>query len=345
MCLRLPWLSKRARKLKFGRTALIATMLVAVATFRPVYAYEQRVAVLIGLEHYEVGRGKGIFRDLPFSTNDLEAVGKALKEIGFDRIFLYSDAEAPKGSDFEYRSLLPADEETSTVGSEHIGGIISQALHALKKKRNSLLFVYFTGHGGAFEGGDRVLALPNSKLKDPTSFSRVQMILEQMARTVERADKMLVVDACADDLGKGLPPYVTMRSEQLPVHLFSSSLGQMSFFDRRLKMSVFSYHFVEALKRADCSLGFGNWNGKIESEEVEAYVRSRVPKHGHKEQKKNDSDGKVPEQKPWGSGEKNLELGQSRRSASHPLRQEGESDEDWEARLKGFYEALYRRKK
>src|SRR5262245_20230307 len=70
-------------------------------------AYDYRVAVLFGFEKYEQGEGKGIFRNLPFTTNDLESVGNALSEIGFDDIYIFSDTAAPTKSKLTYRLITP----------------------------------------------------------------------------------------------------------------------------------------------------------------------------------------------------------------------------------------------
>lgn len=339
-----PWFPMRAHKLKLGRVALIATILVAVAPFRPVYAYEtpyeKRVALLIGMQDYTSGLGRGIFRDLPYTVNDLEAVGTVLKEIGFDTIYVFSDVKEPIDSKFEYRSILPLGAGSSAASAAGLWQIIFDFLSSLKKDQKTLLFMYFTGHGGTFEGEDRVLALPDSNLNNPESFSRVQKILEVIAKKkLDQMDTMLVIDACADDLEIGPPGPVTMSSERLPVHLFSSGLGEISFFDRRLQMSVFSHHFVKAFKHAD-SLGTGNKDDIVTSDEIKRYVKTYVPKHGRKEWKKNPN-REASDQNPWGSGNKNIELGPSLTDAQVMKRKPGESEEHWEARLTGLLKSLY----
>lgn len=340
-----PWFPMRAHKLKLGRVALIATILVAVTPFRPVYAYEnpyeKKVALLIGMTEYASGKGKGIFRDLPYTANDLEAVGTALKELKFDPIKVYSDVKKPIDSKFEYRSLGDGNLPATALD---LWQIIFNLLDSLKTDQKTLLFIYFTGHGGTFKGKDRVLALPDSRLGNTKSFSRVQEILEDIAkRGLDQIDTMLVIDACADELEKGLPGAVTMSSELLPVHLFSSGLGEISFFDHRLEMSVFSYYFLEALKRADRD-NFERPDGKVTSDEILNYVKYYVPKHSSKEWKKS-PDRKLSDQIPWGGGEKSIELGPSRMDARSLRRKPDESEEDWEARVTGASKSSYGRER
>jgi Caspase domain len=274
------------------------------------FAYDHRIALLIGLGKYESGKNKGFFRELPDAANDLETVGKALEKLGFDQIQIYSDLIPPSGSQFEYRSLLsPSDSPSMAVNSLHFQKLINDRLSALEDTReNSLLLIYFTGHGGIFGKAERVLAVPESEIGNPSSFPKVREILNTLAVKAASTDKLLVIDACADELRKDGEERVTKTDEELPVHIYSSKLGEMSFVDKNLGISVFTHYFVEALTRAD-EFGIGNVNGKIESDEIISFVGRYVPAHASMEQKKPKRPKNVPLiQHPWGSGGQNLVL-------------------------------------
>ena len=331
-----------------GLVALIATFLVAVAPFRPAYAifervvYTERVALLIGLEQYERGLGNGFFRDLVFSTRDLEAVATALNEIGFDPIHVYSDVETPPWSQFEHRSLLPSNASvTENPAANDIMRTVSTIVSSTKD--NSLLLVYFTGHGGSFNQEVRALATAQSERLGLSSFHQstfvdVQSLIEKMAEIGDRnsnVDMILVVDACADDLGPGSPYSSKRNPENAPAYLYSSALGQSSYFDKDLELSVFTHHFVEAITVASQSVG-----GDVTYQNVRRYVIDNVPDHRNKEEKKN-PDATVHQQTPLGFGVKNLFLGSSKATASYSSRNQSETEEEREAYLTGLRRALY----
>jgi hypothetical protein len=275
-------------------------------------AYDHRIAVLVGLGKYEHGRGNGLFSDLPLIANDLDAVATALDAIGFDDIRIYSDLDAPIGSKFSFRKPVYAIEApTVPVHSLHFEAILDGLINNLDGlNEQDLVLVYFTGHGGTLGKAERVLAMPDSQLGVPKSFAKVQELLAGLVERAPRSDKILVVDACADEIGPSTPFVARLTGEQLPVHLFSSRLTEPSYFDPILKMSVFTAHFVEALRRAD-DLGYGNADGQLESDEIKDYVARHVPRHDRRVAPKTGrvTDGKPSRvQHPWGSGGQNLIL-------------------------------------
>ena len=301
----------------------LANVVMTIAIFiigmlpQSTFAYDHRIALLFGLGNYESRKNKGFFGKLPYVVNDLEAVGTALKKLGFDQIHIFSDQTPPRGSQFEYRN----PNRFSAVNSLDFDRQISHQLSSLEGAMgHNLLLIYFTGHGGIFGKAERVLAVPDSEIGNPSSFPRVRQLLNTLDANAASTDKILVIDACADELKKDGEDRVTKTDEQLPVHIYSSRLGEMSFVDKNLKISVFTYYFVEALTRAD-ELGYGNANGEIESDEIINFVIRYVPKHASIEQKRPNRPKNVPLiQHPWGSGGQNLVLGDdSTRSILPPL--------------------------
>jgi len=270
--------------------------------------YEHRIALLIGLGKYEVRGNKGVFRNLPMVVNDLETVAIALREIGFDKIDIYSDQEPPIGSQFEYKNLLSPSESLSTrINSIHLSKIIYDRLSSLEYKKNTLLLIYFTGHGGLI-GKSRVLVTPDSDINNPDSFQSVYKILFEMSDHARSVDKMIVIDACADELIKSADSSFTKTAEELPVHIYSSGLNEASYFDDKLEKSIFTYYFASALTHAD-DLGYGDYSGIIDSDKILNYVKKKVPTHSRKEQKRDPSAKKLSlVQHPWGSGSSNIVL-------------------------------------
>ncbi|MBI3527860.1 MAG: caspase family protein [Betaproteobacteria bacterium] len=299
--------------------------------------------MLIGLGKYESGASKGLFRDLPVAANDLEAVANALERLGFDQIEIYSDLMPPIGSRFDFRSLLiPGDSPSLPINSLHVDRLINDRLIALEEtEENDLLLIYFTGHGGIFGKADRVLAVPDSRVSTPNSFVQVKHILNIMADRANSTDKFLVVDACADQLKNSAELQGTKTDEELPDYLYSSKLGEMSFFDRHLGISVFTHYFVEALVRAD-ELGIGDVTGKIESHDIKNYVRRYVPLHTDMEQKKPQRPKNVPlVQHPLGSGSQNLVLTQYKVGTKSPLPDSEATAAQREIYLRSIQETYY----
>lgn len=336
------WLSRLTRGLLITRAALAATIIIAVQASQPALAYEHPMAILFGFENYERGENKGIFRNLPFTGNDLELVGTALSEIGFDPIYIYSDIVAPRGSKFEYRPLRPSKVDLEAKISDLLISLESNN----QENRNDLLLIYFTGHGGTFnkDNPTRMLALPNTQRQRFPSYAGVLPILELMSSTAKNVDKILIIDACADDLGNGPLTASAVSPEKIPGYLFSSSPGEMSFFDRELRVSIFTHYFVEAIKQ----VVDGTIDGprKLTFTKIQEYVQEYVPGHPRKEQKKNMSQAPPSSQNPLGANPKRMVLWPPTKSSGnlrHPQIRD-ESVENREARLMGIGQAIYGRK-
>jgi len=293
----------------FLLTIMATTMGVSGLTPQTTLGYEKRIAVLIGLGEYETGRNKGVFRNLPVVSNDLEAVGKALLKLGFEEILIFSDQKKPLGSPFDYRPvLLPEQllENSARVSAADIERIITQLLEKVHKSGSKdLLLIYFTGHGGVFGKADRVLALPQSEKSVRGSYYRVRALLNNLADKAPTADKLLIVDACADELGiSGNEGPGTRMEEELPPFLFASRAGEAAFYDKKLGMSVFTYYFVDALVRAE-ELLLGDGDGSIDNFGILEYLNKFVPRHSTTEQKKAEKSRNVV-QHPYGSDSKRL---------------------------------------
>ncbi len=172
-----------------GATRSAAAFLVAAVTqacswAQPSIPYDHKIAILIGTGHYQAGRGKVTFRELPGVANDLTSVSAALSSLGFDEIYIYSDLEKPAASKTDFRTPLRIGESPILpVNSLHVARVINDLLAERfeNSKERNLLLVYLSGHGGVFGKADRVIALPDSEVANPDSFFRVRKLLNLLA--------------------------------------------------------------------------------------------------------------------------------------------------------------------
>jgi uncharacterized caspase-like protein len=206
----------------------------------------------------------------------------------------------------------------------HFTRAVSDALLDLEeRKARGLIVFYFSGHGGMIapdsgrdKEGERVLAFPNSHSDDPDSFAKVYELLEKLAQRAPDVQKVLIVDACASKLKAKPTTRAQSRSvEGLPVHFFSSRLGQPSFIEPATQSSLFTSVLADALVHAD-DLGEGNDDGLVHAEEVKSYVERHFPTKSFELKRRADAGDKAVAQKPWMVPTENLVLGQ----LSRPVR-------------------------
>lgn len=308
-----------------GVALLLAVML---GTSVPAYAAADdiRMAYLIGFGRYQSGLSKGTFRDLPI-VNDIEAMGNALLRIGFatEDVVILTDGDQPIGSSLTYRKPLTSLESLDTpVALSHFTRAISDALLGLENRNaRGLIVFYFSGHGGMIvpesgkeKDGERVLAFPNSHSDDPDSFARVYELLEKLAQRAPDVQKVLIIDACANQL-KAKPTTRTQSrsAEALPVHFFSSRLGKPSFFNPETQSSLFTSVLADALVHADDLGEEGNLDGFVDTEEVVKYVERHFPTKSAQLKRPMDGESKSVAQKPWMLATEKLVLGQLGRAA------------------------------
>lgn len=287
-------------------------------------AEDVRMAYLIGLGHYQHGLSKGTFRDLPV-INDIEEMGNALIKIGFapQDITVLTDGEQPVGNSLTYRTLLTSlDPAGAPVALGHFTRVVSDALIELEEKNShGLIVFYFSGHGGMIvpvsgieKESERVLAFPNSHSDDPDSFAKVYELLEKLAQRAPDVQKVLIVDACASKLRARSTTRTQARSDEgLPVHFFSSRLGQPSFIDPETQSSLFTNVLADAFIHAD-DLGEGNADGFVDTEEVKSYLDRHFLMKTAELKRQGDAGDKAVAQKPWIVLSENLVLGRLSRA-------------------------------
>jgi len=302
-----------------ARVLVTAIFLIFIGISANAFEYDERHAMLIGLGKYEAG-SKGVFRDLKMIVNDLETVGKALDDIGF-KVEIYSDIDPQRKEDIEFLKMSNIDCQKKTnieyksinitknppvsVLSTDISTLIIDKLTQLEDNvglsvsSKKLLLIYFTGHGGATGTAKRVLAAPASATRNPDTFYTISSLMHQLETRAKSFDKMIVIDACADKVfDDDVSSYINTDET---VRLFSSELWESSFFDNKKGVSIFSYYFAQSLNHAD-DLGYGNYDGLIDADEIIKYVQDTVPFHSEKEQKKDPNFKKLsPAQHPWGA--------------------------------------------
>ncbi|HMO16367.1 MAG TPA: SUMF1/EgtB/PvdO family nonheme iron enzyme [Pirellulaceae bacterium] len=233
---------------------------------------QQKYAVVVGVETYDAR----YFRNLDYAENDAEALGQALKRLGFNVSVMVSTANTP---------MLKPNSPTKIL--ELIRNI------ATGLKPGDTLIISFSGHGVQFsddEAIDGVKELyfcpedanPNEK----STLVRMQDVLKIVGEC--RADrKLLIVDACRNDILSEIGDKSSSKKLDLgSVHenryisprgtsiLFSCSSGQKSWEHPSLRHSVFSFYVIEYL-RGNAADSFYD-DGKLNLDGLTFYTSSNT---------------------------------------------------------------------
>jgi hypothetical protein len=190
-------------------------------------------AVVIGVEHYQ---------GLPpsdFSKNDAVVFSRYLKAMGYPErnIELVMDEKATKSA-------------------------IEKALEAWlvnRAKKDSKVFVYFSGHGAPEPATGEAYLVPYDG--DPNYLTQtgypIKKLYEQLAR-LPAAEIIVVLDSCFSGVGgrsvlaKGARPLVmTAPAEPLPANivvLTASEAAQISTSSPEKGHGVFTYYFLKAVQ-------------------------------------------------------------------------------------------------
>ena len=266
----------------------VAATILALVCQAPAAAFDKKIAVLIGIGTYAGAENHGKFRDLPSVANDLEIVGRGLRKLGFE-IHIYTDQRMPANTLFEPdTSRLNAS--NSPVAATDVQTAVTSWLISLHQSGlSNLLLVYYTGHGGMRDGIERLLALPQSQRLAANSYYSVTTLISELAGQAPNSTKLLIVDACADNLNMPTRGSAIRQDPGLPGYLFSSSDGEPSYYDTTLNESVFTHYFAEALTRAELRRldGARRW---LDSEGIRRFVEDVVPRHPISETKKDGTD-------------------------------------------------------
>ena len=226
----------------------------------------RKYAILVGVKEYD----RNQLKNLPFAENDVSEMAEILKQSGFRRVELLTQAEGAKKSRF-----LPL---AKTI-RETIAGVLED------REKDDLVLIAFAGHGVQFKNEKENYFCPmDAVLTDRSTLISLTDVYKQLEQSKAGA-KLLLVDACRNDPLAGnarAAGEVTLQSLTRP-HLpdppggvaafFSCSAGQRAFEDESLKHGVFFHYVIQGLKG----------EAKIKKRDVVtwdsliAYVKSEVP--------------------------------------------------------------------
>ncbi len=227
----------------------------------------RQYALLVGVRNYD----KDQLRSLRYTENDVNGLAAVLKDAGYKRVVLMTQAEAAAESDPE---LLPT------------GKNIRRQLQSLleDRKPGDGVLVAFSGHGVQPRGEKGSYFCPmDAEVTDLATLVSLADLYKAL-EDCKASSRVLLVDACRNDPlaagDKGLPrlkleSVTRPQSERPPggvAALFSCSEGQKSYESAKFKQGIFFHFVVEGLKGAAA-----NKKGEVTLEHLAAYVKDEAP--------------------------------------------------------------------
>ena len=226
----------------------------------------RKYAILVGVSQYD----KNQLRNLAFAENDVAEMAEILKQSGFRRVELLTQAEGAKES--RYLPLAKTVRET-------IRGMLED------RNKDDLVLIAFAGHGVQFKGEKENYFCPmDAVLTDRTTLISLTDVYDQLKQS-KAGSKLLLVDACRNDPLAGnarAAADVQLQSltrPQIPdppggvAAFFSCSEGQRAFEDDALKHGVFFHHVILGLK-GEARL---KKQDEVTWDSLVAYVKAEVP--------------------------------------------------------------------
>ena len=140
----------------------------------------KKYAILVGVKEYD----RNQLKNLPFAENDVSEMAEILKQSGFRRVELLTQAEGAKKARF-----LPL---AKTI-RETIAGVFED------RESDDLVLIAFAGHGVQFKGEKENYFCPmDAVLTDRSTLMSLTDVYEQLKQSKAGA-KLLMVDACRND--------------------------------------------------------------------------------------------------------------------------------------------------
>ena len=226
----------------------------------------RKYAILVGVKEYD----RNQLKNLPFAENDVAEMADILKQSGFRRVELLTQARGAKESRY-----LPL---AKTI-RESIKGVLED------RGNDDLVLIAFAGHGVQFKGEMENYFCPmDAVLTDRSTLISLTDIYDQLKQS-KAGSKLLLVDACRNDplagnaRAAGEVDLQSLTRPQLPdppggvAAFFSCSAGQRAFEDEGLKHGVFFHHVILGLK-GEAKL---QKREEVTWDSLVAYVKSEVP--------------------------------------------------------------------
>ncbi len=218
----------------------------------------KKLAFLVGVEKYQK-EGLG---DLNYPDNDIEALDKTLKALGFER------------------DVLLREQATLANVRSRFVKFLERTKCELGK--DDIVFVALCGHGLQFDvERDKAMITeqffcPYDAIKfDRQSLLPINEVIQGLSEQSSSAQNLLVIDACRDDptRGRGVDGNTVRELPAKLSVLFACSSGQRSFESSKVEHGVFTYLLLEALRgRRANERGEVTWGGLVD------YVTSEVPR-------------------------------------------------------------------
>ncbi|RVU00131.1 tetratricopeptide repeat protein [Mucilaginibacter limnophilus] len=176
---------------------------------------------------------------------------------------------------------------------------LTEAQGWLKKKNlteNDRLFIYFSGHGDAYEDDYFLLTYDCNPQNDPNLYKATALNMDYLKKGLvlpplrKGVQVILILDACrSNELPggvAGLKKFVELAVEPNAIYpgelqMLSTEAGTESYEHSKVGNGhgLFTYYLIDALYgAADIEGEAANNNGKVEFEELSSWVRNKVRK-------------------------------------------------------------------
>ncbi|MEM6691931.1 MAG: caspase family protein [Planctomycetota bacterium] len=247
----MPYLNNDFRLMK----SIITTLCLLAVSVTTATAADppQKIALLVGISDYFHKN----MEDLSFAENDVEMVGKELKQLGFDA------------------NVVTGKEATRERVENALDELLSKAA---KMESDGIVFLMFSGHGqqlkargpsgqgeespffcprDAIPFDDRYHSLRNKTTEDlAEEFNLVSLnrVITQLDQRSNSQQNLLVVDACRNNPAKGKSTGITGRTALNPPLgmsvLFAAKSGQKSWesSDSKVQNGVMSHYLLKGLR-------------------------------------------------------------------------------------------------
>ncbi len=233
--------------------------------------YERSLAVVIGIDDYEVARPK-----LTGAVRDARAVARGLEAHGFEVTLLLDDA-ATRGK---------------------IAEVLTNTFR-LKVRRGDRVLIYFAGHGTTLGAGASEIGylMPVEGRMESAAGTGISMReLQDWLSTYDSDHVMLVTDACYSGLAipdglvrsaslEALPDYYRkVLGKPIRMTLSAGSRDEQAF-DNYKDHGLFTFYFLAGLERGEDLNGDGgvtgadiDGDGLVTGDELATFIKLHVPK-------------------------------------------------------------------
>ena len=225
----------------------------------------RQYALLVGVRNYK----KDELRRLEYTENDVTELAQLLRDAGYKRVVLMTQAEA----------VAQGDNDLEPTGKN-----IRRQLQSLLEDRGPEdgVLIAFSGHGVQPSNKGSYFCPMDAEVKDPATLVSLADVYKGLEES-KAGMKVLLVDACRNNPLAGGPKDVEKlelesvtrpQAEKPPggvAALFSCSEGERSYESPKFKHGVF-FHFVLEGLRGEAA----NKKGEVLLENLAGYLKGEV---------------------------------------------------------------------